>query len=104
VGEASKVLFQASVVVTIGAGMTTLFWEDSWTSGLTTDSIALLLLLLIRPAAQRKRTVAEGLLGHAWVRDIDGELTVDALSGYLKLWRVIQEAPRLGGNVADTFK
>jgi hypothetical protein len=89
VGEASKALFQASVVVTIGAGTSANFWEDPWIGGLTAESIAPSLFLLVRPAARPKRTIAEGLLGHAWASDIVGELTLDALTGYLKLWRAI---------------
>jgi hypothetical protein len=73
------------VVVTIGTGTLARFWEDPWISGRTAESIASSLFLLIQPAARRKCTVADGLLGHAWARDIAGELTVDALSGYLKL-------------------
>jgi hypothetical protein len=73
------------VVVTIGTGTSARFWEDPWIGGRTAESIALSLFLLIQPAARWKRMVANGLLGHAWARDITGELTVDALSGYLKL-------------------
>jgi hypothetical protein len=79
VGEASKALFQASVDVSISAGTSTMFWEDPCIGGQTAESIAPSLLQLVRPAARRKRTVADGLLGHAWARDIAGELTVNAL-------------------------
>jgi hypothetical protein len=85
VGEASKALFQASVVVSIGAGTSTMFWEDPWIGGQTAQSIAPSLLQLVWPAVRRKRTVADGLLGHAWARDIASELTYEALSEYLIL-------------------
>jgi hypothetical protein len=63
VGEASKALFQASVVVTISAGTSADFWEDPWIGGLTAESIAPSLFLLVRPATRQKRTVAEGCWG-----------------------------------------
>jgi hypothetical protein len=53
---------------------------------------------------RRKLTVAEGLLGNAWVRRITGELTVDATVSYLQLWSAIQDVPRLGDSQADSFR
>jgi hypothetical protein len=47
VSEDSKALFQASMIVTIGTGTTTLFWDDAWISGLTAESIASSLFELV---------------------------------------------------------
>jgi hypothetical protein len=92
------------VVVTISAGTSTMFWEDTWIEGHTAESIASSLLELIRPTARWKHAVVDGLLGLAWARDIAGELTVDALSEYLKLWSATQDVSRHGGNAADSFR
>jgi hypothetical protein len=92
------------VVVSISVGTSTMFWEDPWIGGQTARSIASSLLQLVRPAVQRKRTVADGLLGHAWARDIAGKLTYEALSEYLKLWRAIGDVPRLGDGEPDCFR
>jgi hypothetical protein len=58
----------------------------------------------IRPSVKRARTVADGLLDNGWARDIAGELTVDALRDYLKLWSAIQSVPRHDVDGADTFR
>jgi hypothetical protein len=44
------------------------------------------------------------LIGNAWASDISGELTVDAIMGYLRLWSAIQEVPRLQASEADSFR
>jgi hypothetical protein len=94
-------LFQASMDITIGTGVGVLFWEDAWIGGLMADSIVPSLLKMIRSAVRRKLTVAEGLLGNAWVRRITGELTVDATVSYLQMWSAIQDVPRLGDSQAS---
>jgi hypothetical protein len=43
------------------------------------------------------RTVADGCLDHNWARDIRGELSVEAIRGYLNLWGTIQAVPRADG-------
>jgi hypothetical protein len=103
VGDASRGLFNASVSITIGSGVSTLFWEDPWIGGLTADTIAPALMKHIRPAARRARTVAEGCLDHNWARDIRGELSVEAIRGYLNLWGAIQAVPRADG-ADDSFR
>jgi hypothetical protein len=41
---------------------------------------------------------------NAWARDIAGELTYEALSEYLMLWRAIGDVPRLGDSEPDRFR
>jgi hypothetical protein len=100
----SKALFQAFMNITIGTGTRILFWEDAWIGGLTAGAIAPSLVEMVRPAMRRKLTVAEGLFGNAWARGISGELTVDAIIGYLRLWSAIQEVPCLEASEADSFR
>jgi hypothetical protein len=57
----------------------TLFWEDPWIHGQPVDAIAPDLLRLVRPAARSSRLVRQGLLGAAWVQDIVGELSINAV-------------------------
>jgi hypothetical protein len=92
------------VNISVGAGIGILFWEDAWIGGLTAATIAPSLATMVRPAVRRKLTVVEGLTGNAWARGISGELTVDAIIGYLRLWGAIQDVPRLGTSEANSFK
>jgi hypothetical protein len=48
--------------------------------------------------------VADGLQANSWARDISGELTVEALRDYLRLWSVIQGAPQQGNEEVDSFR
>jgi hypothetical protein len=71
-------IFNASTTVTIGDGVRTLFWEDPWLDGLTVGAVAPTILSMVRPSIAKSCTVQTGVEGMAWVRDILGELTVDA--------------------------
>jgi hypothetical protein len=77
---------------------------DPWIGGIDAGSVAPALMKHVRPSIKRARTVAEGLLDNGWARDIAGELTVDALRDYLKLWGAIQSVPRHDVDGADTFR
>jgi hypothetical protein len=79
-------IFNASVCVSVGDGGRTLFWEDPWIEGLTVGSIAPDLIQLVRPGIRRTRTVQHGLLDASWVRDIAGELSVNAVVQFLRMW------------------
>ena len=53
---------------------------------------------------RRTRTVAAGMAGNAWAMDVSGELTVDTIVQYVRLWEVVQQQrPRLRQAVADSF-
>ena len=51
---------------------------------------------MVRPAVRRSRLVADGLANNAWARDIEGELTVDAVVQYLHLWAAVHAVQRTG--------
>jgi hypothetical protein len=79
-------LFNASVCIKVGPGSTVLFWEDGWIGGLVVDSIAPAVLELVKPAVRLTRTVHQGKVNNAWALDISGQLSVDAVVQYLRLW------------------
>jgi hypothetical protein len=79
-----------------------LLWEDPWIGGVQADAIAPDLVKLVRPGVQRMWTVQQGLQNEAWVRDIAGELSVNAVIQYLKLWVELQRV--VIGDGEDTIK
>jgi hypothetical protein len=100
--DATPWLFSMLVV---GSGSSILFWEDAWINGLTAEAIAPDLCRLVRPAVRSSRTVHDGLLGNSWARDISGELSVDAVVQYLRLWMQVSAtaATQLAPDADDSF-
>ncbi|KAM0858778.1 hypothetical protein ACQ4PT_047617 [Festuca glaucescens] len=98
----ARALFQAAVRIRVGSGERTIFWEDPWIDGLSIACLAPAVLELVRPGPICRRTVQQGLTDNAWVRDITGTLTVDAVVQFLRLWPLIQ-AVHLDASVADSF-
>jgi hypothetical protein len=84
-----QALIDMAVVSTVGNGESTKFWTDRWLQGLTVTDLAPNVILLISKKARKQRTVAQGLLGQNWVRDIKGTLSVQVLVEYLQLWNLI---------------
>ncbi|KAK1609214.1 hypothetical protein QYE76_032887 [Lolium multiflorum] len=68
----------------------------------TTHAVAPAVVALVKPRFLRRRTVQEGILGHAWVLDIAGELSVDATVQFLRLWEAVARVPIGGGD--DGFR
>ena len=83
-------MFHASTSVQVRNGLRTLFWTDWWIQGRSIAETAPALWNAVRPAARNHRTVAQGLLNRAWVRDITGALTVQVLIEYLQVWNLVQ--------------
>ncbi|KAM0913164.1 hypothetical protein ACQ4PT_012343 [Festuca glaucescens] len=88
--------------IRIGSGERSIFWEDPWIEGLSVACLAPAILELVRPGPIRTRTVQQGLTDAAWVRDITGTLTVDAVVQFLRLWPLVQ-AVHLDASVTDSF-
>ncbi|KAM0925286.1 hypothetical protein ACQ4PT_004314 [Festuca glaucescens] len=95
-------LFNASDKISVGDGSSLLFWQDPWIDGLAPAAIAPAMLALVKPCVQRRRTVRDGLLGHAWATDIASPLSVDAIVQYLRLWSPI--AAIYAGDGHDQFR
>ncbi|KAM0885378.1 hypothetical protein ACQ4PT_030381 [Festuca glaucescens] len=86
----------------VGSGATLRFWEDPWLQGLSVAAIAPAVLRLVRPSCIKRRTVRDAVLLNAWALDITGELTVDAVVQYLKLWSAVASVQLGVGE--DTFR
>jgi hypothetical protein len=84
----------------IGNGENTLFWLDPWIDGKCVHSIAPELWDSVPGHLRRRRMVASGLTGNAWIRDIVGALTVPVIVQYLQLHNVVQ-ALQLTPSVQD---
>jgi hypothetical protein len=69
----------------MGEGQSTFFWSDPWMDGRCIGALMPKLLDAVLACARRRRTVASTLVGHAWIRDITGALTITVLMQYLHL-------------------
>uniref|UniRef100_A0A453F1I3 Reverse transcriptase domain-containing protein n=1 Tax=Aegilops tauschii subsp. strangulata TaxID=200361 RepID=A0A453F1I3_AEGTS len=85
-----RVLFFASTTMMLGDGRTTLFWDDRWISGQSVREIAPLLYQCIPKQRRKTRTMADGLNGNTWARDIQGTIGIHEIGLYLMLWQAIQ--------------
>jgi hypothetical protein len=83
-------LYRAATKIEVGSGASVLFWMDPWIQGHCVAALAPALLKLVRPGVVRSRTVLQGRENNAWVLDIAGTLTVDAVVQFLHLWPRIQ--------------
>jgi hypothetical protein len=75
---------------------------DPWIHGHSVGSLALALLKLVRPGLRRSRSVQQGLSNNAWLLDIGGTLTVDAVVQFLQLWTRVQSIA-LAPDEPDSF-
>ncbi|KAM0913734.1 hypothetical protein ACQ4PT_011963 [Festuca glaucescens] len=82
-------IFNASVVITVGSRADVLFWQDPWLDGLSVAALAPAVLAIIKPAMVKCRRVSDSLPNNAWVCDIAGELSVDAVVQFFRLWDVV---------------
>jgi hypothetical protein len=87
-------LFNASVKISVGDGSRLLFWADPWINGLTASAIAPAVVSMVAPRFISRRSVRDGFVGNAWVTDISGELSVDAVVQFLELWAAVGSVPR----------
>lgn len=84
-----QAMFFASTTMSIGNGMTALFWEDRWINGQSVLDLAPLLYPCILKQRCKARTVAEGLANNTWARDIQGTLGLHEIGQYLLLWQAV---------------
>jgi hypothetical protein len=84
-----RAIFFASTNMVIGNGQQALFWEDRWIDGRAAREIAPALFDCIPKRRRKIRTVAQGLQGNSWARDIHGILGVHEIGQYLQLWMAI---------------
>ncbi|KAM0923617.1 hypothetical protein ACQ4PT_005410 [Festuca glaucescens] len=74
---------------------------DPWLGGLSVAAVAPAVLALVRPALIKRRKVSEGLPNNEWVNDIAGELSVDTVVQFFKLWDAVSRISL--GKSADSF-
>lgn len=84
-------LFDASIMVQVGSGRRSLFWQDNWLDGQSIADLAPALSALVNVRTRRCRTVAEALTDRQWVQDVTGVLSISALIEYLHLWDRLEE-------------
>jgi hypothetical protein len=77
--------FKASFLVTVGNGTRAFFWTDRWLDGQSIELLFPHLWHAVARRARNRRTVAEALAEHHWVRDIKGALTAHVLAEFLQL-------------------
>jgi len=81
-------MFQASISIDLGDGASSFFWMDRWIQGKSIRDLALCLFNAVGSWTQRTRTVAQGLQGDRWVKDISGALTVQVILDFLLVWDI----------------
>uniref|UniRef100_A0A453RUS1 Reverse transcriptase zinc-binding domain-containing protein n=1 Tax=Aegilops tauschii subsp. strangulata TaxID=200361 RepID=A0A453RUS1_AEGTS len=74
----------------IGNGLTTLLWEDRWINGQSVCELLPNLYDCIPKRRRTARTMADGLNGNSWARDIHGNLGLHEIGQYLQLSQVMQ--------------
>uniref|UniRef100_A0A453IFA1 Reverse transcriptase zinc-binding domain-containing protein n=1 Tax=Aegilops tauschii subsp. strangulata TaxID=200361 RepID=A0A453IFA1_AEGTS len=74
----------------IGNGRTALLWEDWWIDGQSVRELLPNLYNCIPKRRRTARTVADGMNGNSWARDIHGNLGLHEIDQYLQLWQVLQ--------------
>uniref|UniRef100_A0A453IF61 Reverse transcriptase zinc-binding domain-containing protein n=2 Tax=Aegilops tauschii subsp. strangulata TaxID=200361 RepID=A0A453IF61_AEGTS len=80
----------ASTSMVIGNGRTALLWEDWWIDGQSVRELLPNLYNCIPKRRRTARTVADGMNGNSWARDIHGNLGLHEIDQYLQLWQVLQ--------------
>jgi hypothetical protein len=83
--------FQMSTYTVLGNGQSTAFWIGRWIQGQAVKDIAPSLLDFVIRRSIQSTTVAAGLQGRAWVRQITGGITVPVTCEYLKLWDQVMQ-------------
>jgi hypothetical protein len=83
--------FAVAVQSDVGDGANTLFWTDQWLHGQRILDLAPRLHALVKTRRAKKRTVLEVFINQAWMRDIQGALTVGAIVEFLQLWDILTQ-------------
>ena len=87
-----RALFWASTFTLLGNGLSALLWEDRWIGGRSVRELMPNLYGCIPKRRRTTRTVADGLNGNSWARDIQGNLGLHEIGQYLQLWQIMQRA------------
>jgi len=86
-----QAFFDASTYTILENGRSTAFWTGRWIQGKAVKDLAPSLLEFVSQRDIKTTTVAEGLAGRAWVRQISGGITTPAILDYLRLWDLVSQ-------------
>jgi hypothetical protein len=86
-----KSILSTALITEIGDGRNTLFWRDRWLMGLRIEDLTPHIFALVPTRITNRRTVAEGVVEMAWIRDLRGTITWDVLSDFLTLNELIAD-------------
>lgn len=82
--------FHAATESIVGDGRSMAFWTDRWIpNGQAVRDVALALLQNVK-RRRRQRVVADAIPGNAWVCDITGALSANAITDYFRLWELLR--------------
>jgi hypothetical protein len=85
------------VVIEIGDGTNTLFWQDRWLFGKSIGDLAPTLSALIPTRIANKRYVVEALNNWRWVSDMHGTVTVQIILELMSLCELLAEVSLQSG-------
>lgn len=93
-------MVRAASYVRLGDGSRVRFWSDKWLQGkrAIVDSYPILASFVKDSGI----SVAQGLSGNRWIKDIRGGVSTAALSQYLNLWDELHQV-HLSDGMADTL-
>jgi hypothetical protein len=86
-----------STYTVLGNGRSIAFWTGRWIQGQAVKDIAPSLLDFVNRRSIESTTVAAGLQGRAWVRQITGGITMPVTREYLKLWDQVMQVQLSNG-------
>ena len=86
-------MFQTACSFVVGRGDRTRFWTDRWIDGQSPAQLAPALISFATGRGAKERTVADALHDQQWVKDIRGDITLQALAEFVNLWTTIQAQP-----------
>jgi hypothetical protein len=84
--KADQALFASMTEVTIGNGMATSFWSDSWAG----EPLRKQWPLLFEASRRKNRTVADAILDDHWLTDLRGRVPLDLLPDFVALRQVVR--------------
>jgi hypothetical protein len=86
-----KSILSTSMITEVGDGRNTLFWRDRWLMEQRIEDLAPHIFALVLTRIANRRTVVEGQMEMAWIRDLRGTITWAVISDLLTLSEVIAE-------------
>jgi hypothetical protein len=97
--QTDQALFASMTEVTIGNGMRTSFWADSWAG----EPLKKQWPLLFEVSWRKNRTVADALENDHWLMDLRGRISIDLLFDFVSLRQIVRGCT-LDPDIEDTFR